>query len=75
MLLLITRLTLLLRWPLSDALLVPHRSHSKQAVGARYAAEVSPRQVGKHCVPLEAQAPAQSRCVQDLLILGHLYAV
>src|SRR5215208_6211135 len=57
------------------ALLVPDRSHSKLAVGARYAPEVPPRQVGKHRITLEAQPPAQSRCVQDLAVLGHLYPV
>src|SRR5829696_7667148 len=67
-----TRPTLLLRFPLFNALLVPDRAHSKLAVGARYAPEVPPREVGKHRVALEAQAPSQSRCVQDLIVFGHL---
>jgi hypothetical protein len=75
MLLLATRPTLLLRFPLSDARLVPDRSHGEQAVGTRYAAEVPPREVGEHSVPFEAQPPAQSRCVKDLVVLGQIYAI
>jgi hypothetical protein len=70
-----TRPTLLLGFPLSNALLVPDGPHGKQAVGARYAAEVPPREVGKHGVPLEPQPLAQSRGVEDLEVLGHLYPV
>src|SRR5829696_6445440 len=70
-----TRLVLLPRFPLSDALLVPDRPHSKEAVGARYASEVPSGEVGKHRVALEAQPPAQSCGVQYLVVLGHLYPV
>src|SRR5215213_8762685 len=74
-LLLTTRPTLLIRLPLSDALLVPDRPHRKLAVGARYAAEVPPGEVGQHRVPLKAQAPTQGRCVKDLVVLGYVYPV
>jgi hypothetical protein len=72
--LLATRLVFL-RFPFSDALFVPDRPHSELAVGARYAAEVSSGEIGKHSVALEAQAPTQSGGVQDLIFLGHLYTV
>src|SRR5215208_1493049 len=62
-------------FPRPDALLVPDRSHRKLAVGARYAAKVPSGEVGKHCVSLEAQPPAQSRGVQDFVVLWHLYPV
>src|SRR5215208_1222061 len=67
--------TFLFGFPLLEALLVPDRSHSKLAVGARYASEVPPRQVGKHCVTLEAQPPAQCCGIQDLVVLRYLYPI
>src|SRR5215208_1907501 len=70
-----TRPVLLLRFPLSDTLLVPDRTHSKLAVGARYATEVPPGEVSKHRIPLEAQSPAQSRGVQNFVVLWYLYPV
>src|SRR5215208_1038182 len=74
-LLLTTRSILLLRFPLFDALLVPDRPHGKLAVRSRYAPEVPPREVGKHRLALETQPPAQSRGVQDLVVLGHAFPV
>ncbi len=58
-----------------DALLVPDGAHSKLAVGTGYAAEVPSGEVGEHRVPLEAQPPAQSRCVKYLVVCGQLYPV
>ena len=66
---------LLLLFPLSDALLVPDRSHGKLTIRAGYAAEVPSRQVGEHRVSLEAQPSAQSRGIKDLVVLGHVYPV
>src|SRR5215211_6868724 len=62
-----TRLILFLRFPLPNALLVPDWPHGKQAVGARYAAEVPPRKVGEHGIPLEPQPLAQRRGIKDLV--------
>jgi hypothetical protein len=69
------RSTLFVCFPLPNALLIPDRSHSKLAVRAGYAPEVPPGEVREHRIPLEAQPPAQGRGVQDLVILGHLYAI
>src|SRR5688572_658833 len=72
--LLATRLASLLGgFPLSYTLLVPDRTHRKQAVGTRYAPEGPSGEVGKHRSSLEAQPPAQGRGVKDLVVLGHLY--
>src|SRR3712207_2744289 len=71
--LLTTRLTLHLRFPFLDALLVPDRSHSKLAVRAGYTTEVPSGEVGEHGVSLESQAPTQSSGIEDLIILGHTY--
>src|SRR5215203_5078046 len=74
-LLLTTHPILFLRFPFSDALLVPDRPHGKLAVGARYAAEVPSGEVGKHRVALESQPSSQGCGVQDLVVLWHLYPV
>jgi hypothetical protein len=74
-LLLTTHPILFLRFPFSDALLVPDRPHGKLAVRAGYTAEVPSGEVGKHSVTLEAQPPAHSRGVKDFIVLRHLCPV
>jgi hypothetical protein len=74
-LLLTTHPILFLRFPFSDALLVPDRPHGKLAVRAGYTAEVPSGEVGKHSVTHEAQPLAQGRGVQDLVVLWHVYPV